>query len=252
MERRYPHRPNTRYFSEELDRGSRGVELVEKTLGEGSGHLGIVSAGVDDVWESVAVRWLFGQTPAEALELVPRGCAIVRVGLERFPEPVRSGMAERWLGLPALVADEQLTRAVADRFLAPGGLEEAPPVQPQEVAELRVLAAVRTGQDGVAAEALAELRRMGPREVPPMLVASDAARADLAEAVLAGDQAGVDAAATAYSAAWLRFGGRSSSNRGHWSFLLNVPALVLMSAAVRRGLRATPDLPDVPAELISE
>jgi hypothetical protein len=174
----------------------------------------------------------------------------VRIGLDQLPGPVRSGAAERWLGLPALVGDEVLTRAVADRFLAPGGLEEAPPVQPQEVAELRVLAAVRTGQDALAAETLAALRQLGPREVPPVLVEADATLADLAAALLAGDQAGVDAAAAAYSAAWLRFGGRSSSNRGHWGFLLNVPALVLMSAAVRRGLTATPGLPDVPPELL--
>jgi hypothetical protein len=250
MERRYPHRPDTAYLRRRLDRAPRGLGLVETTLGEGRGDLGIVDAGVDDVWEAAATRWLFGQSPAEALELVPRGCAIVRIGLNQLPGPVWTGAAERWLGLPALAGDEELTRAVADRFLAPGGLEEAPPVQPQEVARVRVLAAVRTGRDALAAEALAALRQLGPRDAPPVLGEADAALDDLAAAVLAGDQAGVDADAAAYSAAWLRFGGRSSSNRGHWGFLLNVPALVLMSAAVRRGLTATPGLPDVPAELI--
>jgi hypothetical protein len=112
------------------------------------------------------------------------------------------------------------------------------------------VAAVRTGQDDQAAELLAELRRMGPRGAPPIMLEADAAEAGLAAAVLAGDQAEVDAAAAAYSAAWLRFGGRSSSSRARWTFLLNVPALVLMSAAVRRGLTATPGLPDVPPELI--
>jgi hypothetical protein len=249
MERRYPHRPDTEKLRRQLDRAPQLLGLVETTLGEGRGHLGIVNAGVDDVWEAAAARWLFGQSPAEALELFPRGCVIVRIGLDRFPGPVLSGAAERWLGLPALVGDEQLTRAVADRFLAPGSLEDAPPFQPQEVARARVLAALRTGEDNRAAELLAELRRMGPRDAPPMLVESDAARTDLAAAVLAGDQTEVDAAAAAFSAAWLRFGGRSS-NRAYWTYLLNVPALVLMSAAVRRGLTPTPGLPDVPPELI--
>jgi hypothetical protein len=198
----------------------------------------------------VATRWLFGQSPAETLELFPRGCGIVRIGLDRLPGPVLTGAAERWLGLPALIGDEELTRAVADRFLAPGSLEEAPPFQPQEAARARVLAAVRTGHDDRAAELLAALRQLGPRDAPPILVEADAARDELAAAVLARDQAGVNAAAAAYSAAWLRFGGRSSSNRADWNFLLNVPALVLMSAVVRRGLTATPGLPDMPVELV--
>ena len=65
------------------------------------------------------------------------------------------------------------------------------------------------------AETLAALQQLGPRDVPPILVEVDATLADLAAAVLAQDQAGVDA------------------------------------AAVRRGLTVTPGLPDVPAELIS-
>lgn len=250
MERRYPHRPDTDKLRRRLDRAPRGLSIVETTLAEGRGDLGIVNAGVDACWEAAATRWLFGHSPTEALELVPRGFGIVRIGLDQFPGPVHPGAAERWLGLPALVGDEELTRSVADRLLAPGGLEEAPPIQPQEVARVQVLAAVRTGQDARAAEMLAPPRQLGPRDVPPVLVDADAARADLAAAVLAGDQAGVDAAAAAYSAAWLRFGGRSAAHRTRWSFLLNVPALVLMSAAVRRGLTATPELPDMPPELI--
>jgi hypothetical protein len=250
MERRYPHRPDTVYLRRRLERAPRLLGIAETTLGEGRGDIGIVNAGVDDAWESAATRWLFGQSAAEALQLIPRGCAIVRTGLDQMPGPVLTGAAERWLGLPALVGDEELTRAVADRFLAPGSLEEAPPFQPQEAARARVLAAVRTGQDERAAELLAELRQLGPRDAPPILVEADAARDELAAAVLARDQVGVDAAAAAYSAAWLRFGGRSLSNRADWDFLLSVPALVLMSAAVRRGLTATPGLPDVPDELV--
>jgi hypothetical protein len=250
MERRYPHRPDTEKLRRRMGRAPQGLSIVETTLSQGRGHLGIVNSGVDACWEAAATRWLFGQSPTEVLEPVPRGCAIVRIGLERFPGPVLSGAAERWLGLPTLVGDEELTRAVAERFLAQGSLEDAPPAQPQEVTEVRVLAAVRTGQEALAAEMLDAWRQLGPRDVPPVLVEVDAALVDLAAAVLAGDQAGVDAAAAAYSTAWLRFGGRSPSHRARWTFLLNVPALVLMSAAVRRGLTATPGLPDVPAELV--
>lgn len=250
-ERGYPHRPDTRMLRRRLDRAPGGVGLVETTLGDGRGHLGIVDAGIDDVWESVATRWLFGGSVDEALELVPRGCALVRTGLDRFPGPVRSGAAGRWLGLPGLVGDEVLTRAVVERFLAPGALSEGRVVQPQEVTEFQVLAALRVGLDEQAREGLAALRTLGPREVPPVLVDADRARADLAEAVLAANQAGLDAAAAAYSTAWLRFGGRSQSNRASWHFLLDVPGLVLMAAAVRRGLVATPGVPVIPAELVT-
>ena len=72
-----------------------------------------------------------------------------------------------------------------------------------------MLAAVRTGQDALAAKTLAALRRQGPREVPPVLVEADAARADLAAA-----------ACCALGGALVPFGGQT------------LPATVLVLAAL--------------------
>ena len=118
MERHYPHRPDTAYLRRRLDRAPRGLGNVETTLGEGRGDLYIVDAGVDEAWEAAATRWLFGQSPAEALELFPRGSAIVGIGLEQFPGSVHPGAAERWLVL--------MSAAVLRGLTATPGLPDVP------------------------------------------------------------------------------------------------------------------------------
>jgi hypothetical protein len=243
MARPYPHKPDVAFFVER-ERVAFWRDLswhAQRTLSQGRGDVYVTNSGVSDCWAVAAISWLL-EEPFDMPELMTTAAGMVQTALDTMPVPLMVSYAYTWTATTVMVGRADLTLRVADRVLDPGGVEEDHNVEPSTVATARAFAALVTGRDDLA------------RSLQPATFADDLVEPGInamITAITERDQATLDAAAAERFAWRAGKAKRSSSNRRKWKNLVDRVGFGLMLAAQDRGLGPTPDIPDIPLEILA-
>jgi hypothetical protein len=247
MVRPYPHRPDEVFATRRFPIARDGVARVGATIARTpDAHEGIANSGGDHVLEAMAWGWLLEvEQPAQLRQLLDSAKAFVRHGLAhpRGEHPSLSS-AGRWIALALIAGDPQLAARVG------ASVAPARPAQPGEEF-LVMLAALARGDDASAAAwADALTRVLGDPGTAPFAAAGLAHLDELGRAVLARDQAALDAAARARGEAIAAEYRRTAEKRRQWIPVLDHYAAAVVLLGVQRGLAFPPGIASLPAELL--
>ncbi len=249
MPHTYPHRPDVEFLTRERARSDRSISLVRRTVDEGRADAGVFNAGVDDCRDAAVLAWLF-EEPQETIDgYLRRGVELAGHARRVLAPPYGWGSVIGWLRIALLCGDEHATELMARTALDPSVNE--PTSSTAAAAPLVPLAAALTVRDQDAAAGL--LADLGARTALDSTPADQLRRLHglprAATAILAGDQAALDATCVERSAANARYWSRSAENRRHVFALLDPEASLLVATAPRYGL-SIPDVPDLPRGLM--
>lgn len=238
--RAYGFQLEERFVRQDLDDGLKGVGRIESTLSRKQGHLGVVRLGVDNCWSAVAGGWVLEvDVPVE--QLMSQGAGLVRVALDRMPEPLPWWSATSFTATLLMAGDRAALTRLADRVLDPDGLESGPSVLESELGTARRLVAIAVRRDE---QARSQPSAPGDDRWEVLLEA-------MMLAVLDGRQDDLDTAARERHDLRQGQARRSVRHRRSWAYLLDRLGIAVMLCAQDRGLTPTPGLADIPLEVLA-
>jgi hypothetical protein len=240
MVRPYPHKPDVAFFVEREEIAFwRDLSVTaQRTLSQGRGDIYVTNSGVSDCWAVAAISWLL-EEPFDMPELMTAAAGMIQTALETMPAPLMDSYAYGWCTTTTMAGRADLTLRVADRVLDPDGVEVDHNVEPSTLATTRAFAALITGRDSLA------------RTLLPTAPLDDAYEIGINRTIIAildQDQATLDAAAAERFAERTRQARRSRRRSTH---LIDRLGVGLMLAAQDHGLTPTPDIPDIPLEILA-
>lgn len=249
--RSYPYTPDVVVLRRLAGSSRRMMGLSWRTVNEGRARIHSVADGVDGCWEVASYSWFF-EEPAWESEFVE---ALRHAGL-LVDAAVRTMTSGAWPNYTALafgvtarvIGDRDAAAAVAWHAADPAGLEAEAPVRSFELLVTRAVTSVLAGHDSAATGFTGQIAGL-PAGEEANSVQGEALTA-MVNALVAGDQQGLDVAARSRSERRMELARRSAQNRVKWMNLVDRTVLAVMVEASSRGLQATPGLPDVPVELV--